>query len=70
MRNSILCKWRGALVLIEISKLPSGQSGQCFDCGEKEFKYGPHDWLECQNCSFALCGSHYREIHNHENIKR
>ena len=54
--TTALCKWRGALVLMEITTSPQGK---CPDCGANEFREY-QGWLEC-NCGFAVLKSHVME---------
>ena len=72
MRNSILAKLRGCLVLIETKPLQSGESGKCPDCGCIEFRkstWSGDSWIECcnDNCDFEVLASHVREIENENN---
>ena len=60
--NTILCKWRGALVLMEVSKCKDGNTGKCPDCGNTKFTK-IDGWAEC-DCGFAFLYIKEYEVEN------
>ncbi len=61
--QTALCKFRGALVLIEISAKDSGSGGfgKCPECGHDKFREAPAGWTECDNpdgCGCAILTTH------------
>ena len=55
--DTILCKFRGMLVLMEVTK---GKEGRCPDCGNTKFTER-NGWIEC-DCGFAINKTNYKEI--------
>ena len=55
--NTLLCKFRGMLVLMEVVK---GKNGKCPDCGDNSFTKR-NGWIEC-DCGFALNESSYNKL--------
>lgn len=53
-----LCKFRGMLVIAEVSINPGG--GSCPECGSTDF-FERHGWLEC-DCGFAYLKSDVERI--------
>ena len=50
-----LCKFRGMLVIAEISVRTDGEPGRCPECGSTEFSEH-NGWTEC-DCGFAYLSS-------------
>ena len=59
--KSMLCKFRGMLVIMEVSELADGAETQCPDCGGKQFTEN-NGWIECDNCSFAVDKKSYEKF--------
>lgn len=55
-----LCKFRGMLVIAEITLRTDGEKGHCPECGATEF-YERHGWTECE-CGFAYLTSHIEKL--------
>ena len=69
--QTLLCKWRGSLVLFEIKPIPHNpatgeveRNGQCPSCGASEsFKLLDDGWITCTDCyEFAACKSQYDRL--------
>lgn len=50
-----LCKFRGMLVVAEVSVKTDGQPGRCPECGATAFRANA-GWIEC-DCGFAYLAS-------------
>ena len=57
--NTLLCKFRGMLVLMEV-KVTKGKNGKCPDCGDNNFTKR-NGWIEC-DCGFAFNESSYVKL--------
>ena len=55
--NTILCKFRGMLVLMEVIK---DKNGKCPDCGDDNFHIH-NGWVEC-DCGFSFNKSSYDKL--------
>lgn len=63
-RESVLCKYKGALVLMEAAP---GVTGNCPQCGNREFQlstWSGKEWTECTNsdCDFEVLTAHVKEV--------
>ena len=55
--NTVLCKLRGMLVLMEAKK---NENGKCPDCGSTNFTER-NGWIEC-DCGFSVDKSSYEKL--------
>lgn len=68
MLNKALCKYRGLLVVAEVSVRTDGTNGSCPDCGNKEF-HEHAGWAEC-DCGFAYLMADLDRIKNETALAR
>ena len=55
-----LCKFRGMLVVAEVSVRTDGQPGRCPECGGSTFRENA-GWTEC-DCGFAYLSSDVKRL--------
>lgn len=61
MKTKVLCKYRGMLVIMQVSK---NANGRCPECGATEFhEHG--GWVEC-DCGFAVDKTSYEKVIKNE----
>lgn len=58
--DTILCKFRGMLVLMEVTVNEQDKQGTCPDCGDNNF-HRRNGWVEC-DCGFAVDESAYDKL--------
>lgn len=56
----VLCKFRGMLVIAEVSVRTDGEPGHCPECNATSF-YEHCGWTEC-DCGFAYLTAHLEKI--------
>ena len=62
LMSNTLCKYKGMLVIMEVTKCKNSHVGKCPECGATDF-YKRKSWIEC-DCGFAVDKKAYNKIMN------
>lgn len=59
-KMGVLCKYKGMLVIAEVSLRTDGEHGHCPECNATSF-YERYGWTEC-DCGFAYLTAHLKKL--------